>query len=147
MHVDEESKAEEVESEDQRYVRKINTLTRRFAFSIFTVVVIMFSSMESVQSFSPKVGSTEHNFLLLMLATPVQFWAGWGFYRGTWTGIMHGYSDMNTLIAIGTSFAYFYSVFATVFPGFFLGMEQEVSVYFDSSVMIIALVLMGQFLE
>ena len=147
LHVDEESKVEEVESEDQRYVRKITTLTRRFAFSIFTVVVIMFSGMESVQSFSPKVGSTEHNLLLLMLATPVQFWAGWGFYRGTWTGIMHGYSDMNTLITIGTSFAYFYSAFVTVFPGFFLGIKQEVSVYFDSSVMIIALVLMGQLLE
>ena len=50
---------------------------------------------------------------------------------------------MNTLIAVGTSAAYFYSVFLTVLPGIF----ESVDVYFDSSVMIIALVLMGRWLE
>ena len=147
LHVDENSKAEEFKTEDQRHLSETNILTRRFAFSAFLAVVIMFSGMEPVRSFLPMVGSAEHNLLLLILATPVQFWAGWMFYRGTWAGIVHGYSDMNTLITVGTSTAYFYSAFATVFPGFFLGIGQEVSVYFDSSVMIIALVLMGRLLE
>jgi len=147
LNADEESKAEEVETEDKRNIFEINILKRRFALSIFLAVVMMFSGTELLQSFFPKMGSSEHNFLLLMLATPVQFWAGWGFYRGTWAGIIHGYSDMNTLISVGTSFAYFYSAFVTVFPNFLLNLGQEVAVYFDSSVMIISLVLMGRLLE
>lgn len=143
----EESKAEQVETEDQRHVREINILKRRFAFSAFVAVVIMLSGVLPDESLFPAVGSIKHNILLFMLATPVQFWAGWTFYRGTLAGIRHGYSDMNTLIAVGTSAAYFYSAFATLFPGVLLGMGQEVSVYFDSSVMIIALVLMGRLLE
>jgi Cu+-exporting ATPase len=138
-----ESKAEEVESEDQRHASEIDNLKRRFTFSALVAIAIMFSGMEWVQSFLPGPGSSEHNLLLLILATPVQFWAGLVFYRGAWTGIRHGYSDMNTLIAVGTSAAYFYSVFLTVLPGIF----ESVDVYFDSSVMIIALVLMGRLLE
>ena len=103
--------------------------------------------MDLVQGFLPRIDSTEHNLLLLMLATPVQFWAGSGFYRGTWIGIKHGYSDMNTLIAIGTSAAYFYSAFVTLVPNFSLDITQEMPVYLDSSVMIITLVLMGRLLE
>ena len=147
LHVDEESKVEEVETEDRRYVREISFLTKRFAFSIFLTAFIIFGDMEFGQNFFPRISSTGHNLLLLMLATPVQFWAGWVFYRGAWAGITHGYSDMNTLIAVGTSFAYFYSAFITVFPSLSLDTNQEVSIYFDSSAMIITLVLMGRLLE
>jgi len=56
-------------------------------------------------------------YLLWALATPVQFWAGWRFYRGTWGALRHKTADMNTLIAVGTSAAYFYSMVAVLFPG------------------------------
>jgi len=55
-------------------------------------------------------------YLLWALATPVQFWAGWRFYRGMWGALRHWTADMNTLIAVGTSAAYVYSVLAVLIP-------------------------------
>lgn len=96
-------------------------------------------------------------FVMLALATPIQFWAGRQFYRGAWAALRHRTSDMNTLIAVGTSAAYLYSAALTFFPslaggahaghgGLFTG-GIEATVYFDSSVMIIGLILLGRFLE
>ncbi|MFC1918990.1 heavy metal translocating P-type ATPase [Chloroflexota bacterium] len=90
-------------------------------------------------------------YLLWALATPVQFWAGWRFYRGAWGALRHKTADMNTLIAVGTSAAYFYSVAAVfsyeLFPNLFSGVATELGLYFDTSAMIIALILLGRFLE
>jgi len=88
----------------------------------------------------------------LALATPVQFWAGWPFYAGMWRAFRHGTADMNTLIAVGTSAAYFYSVAAIVFPEFFraagLGVgEAGLPLYFDTAAAIITLILLGRLLE
>jgi len=83
------------------------------------------------------------NYLLFVLATPVQFFCGWQFYRGALNGFRHGYADMNTLIAVGTSSAYFYSICATFFPAW-VGIPE---VYYDTSVMIITLVLLGRWME
>jgi P-type Cu+ transporter len=86
-------------------------------------------------------------YLLWALATPVQFWAGWRFYRGAWGALKHRTADMNTLIATGTSAAYFYSALAVVRPQLFSGAEVDLGLYFDTSAMIIALILLGRFLE
>ncbi len=86
-------------------------------------------------------------YVLWLLATPVQFWAGWQFYRGAWGALRHRTADMNTLIAVGTSAAYFYSVAVAVAPQAFSGVMAMPEVYFDTSSMIIALVLLGRFLE
>jgi len=86
-------------------------------------------------------------YLLWALATPVQFWAGWRFYRGAWGALRHRTADMNTLIAVGTSAAYFYSVVAVLFPGLFVAGGLEPHVYFDTASVIIALILLGRFLE
>ncbi len=86
-------------------------------------------------------------YLLWALATPVQFWAGWRFYRGTWGALRHRTADMNTLIAVGTSAAYFYSMLAILFPTFFISGGLEPNLYFDTSAMIITLILLGRFLE
>ena len=58
---------------------------------------------------------------MFVLATPVQFWAGRQFYRGAWAALRHRTTDMNTLIAVGTSVAYLYSAAVTFFPGAFEG--------------------------
>ena len=84
------------------------------------------------------------DFVLLALATPVQFWAGWRFYAGTWGALRHGRANMNTLVAVGTSAAYLYSAAATLAPWLFGGMAE---VYFDTSALIITLVLLGKLLE
>jgi len=86
-------------------------------------------------------------FVLWALATPVQFWAGWRYYRGMWGALKHRTADMNTLIAVGTSAAYFYSVVAVLFPGLFAAEALERNVYFDTSAMIITLITLGKFLE
>ena len=88
--------------------------------------------------------------VMFVLATPVQFWAGWQFYRGAWAALRHHTSDMNTLIAVGTSVAYLYSAAVTFFPGAFedaAGAGVEAAVYYDSAVIIIGLILLGRYLE
>ena len=86
-------------------------------------------------------------YVLWALATPVQFWAGLRFYRGMWGALRHRTADMNTLIAVGTSAAYFYSVVAVLFPGLFTAAGVEPHLYFDTSALIIALILLGRYLE
>jgi len=88
--------------------------------------------------------------IMFILATPVQVWAGAQFYKGAWAALRHGTSDMNTLIAVGTTVAYLYSTAVTFFPGAFEGAKSvgfEAAVYFDSAVIIIGLILLGRFLE
>lgn len=86
-------------------------------------------------------------YLLLVLATPVQFWAGWRFYRGAWGALRHGATDMNTLVALGTSAAYLYSVFVTFFPSTLEQSGLPSATYFDTSAVIITLILFGKYLE
>ncbi|MCL0029275.1 copper-translocating P-type ATPase [Dehalococcoidia bacterium] len=87
------------------------------------------------------------SYLLLSLATPVQFWAGRHFYVSAWGAAKRHTSNMNTLIVVGTSVAYFYSAAATLFgaTSFFEGWGTDT--YFDTSTAIIGLVLLGRFLE
>jgi len=86
--------------------------------------------------------------ILWLLATPVQFWAGWQFYRGAFSAARHKTTDMNTLIAVGSSAAYFYSVALILFPGFFQGTAGAAPMlYFDTSSVIITLILFGRLLE
>ena len=83
------------------------------------------------------------NYVMLALATPLQFWIGWRFYRGLWDGIKARASNMDTLIAIGTTVAYFYSAVVTLVPGYF----PFESVYFETAAIIITLILIGKLLE
>ncbi|MEJ2679000.1 MAG: copper-translocating P-type ATPase, partial [Gemmatimonadota bacterium] len=86
-------------------------------------------------------------WLLLVVTTPVVFWAGRQFYRGAWSGFLHRSADMNTLIAVGTGSAYLFSVLATVAPGLFQAAGLPANVYYDAVIMIIALILLGKMLE
>jgi Cu+-exporting ATPase len=96
----------------------------------------------------PWIPSFLGNFYVLwILATPVQFWIGWQFYKGAWGAFKHRNADMNTLIAVGTSAAYLYSVVATLFPSFFEAGGIKPEVYFDTSALIIVLIIMGRLLE
>ena len=128
-------------------VEEFSSLFRRFIFSSSIAFLILVSGIGSAQSLLQEISIIDPNYLLLLLATPVQFWGGWPFYRRAWDGLRHRYADMNTLIVIGTSAAYLYSLLITVYPNFFLGIGQKALVYFDSSVLIITLVLMGRLLE
>ena len=87
------------------------------------------------------------DYLLLAMATPVQFWAGAQFYAGAWGALKHGVSTMNTLIAVGTSVAYFYSAGVTLFHDAPLFAEYEAATFFETSTAIIGLVLVGRYVE
>ncbi|MBI2662828.1 copper-translocating P-type ATPase [Candidatus Woesearchaeota archaeon] len=77
-------------------------------------------------------------FIIWMLSTPVQFYIGSSFYSGAWAALKNKTSNMDTLIALGTSAAYFYSVYALFFGG-----EQ----YFEAAAVLITLVILGKYLE
>jgi len=85
------------------------------------------------------------NYVLFLLATPVQFIAGYRFYVGAWKALKNRSANMDTLIAVGTSAAYFYSVAVTFFPAQFS--FEGTSTYYDSSALIVTLILLGKYLE
>jgi len=84
-----------------------------------------------------------NNVWLFLFATPVQFIAGWRYYKGTLDAIKNRAANMDTLIATGTTSAWLYSTMVTFFPSVFPNSE----VYFDTAALIIALVLVGKLLE
>ena len=86
-------------------------------------------------------------FIQFLFATPIQFWAGRQFYVGFWKALKHKTSDMNTLIAVGTSAAYLYSLVVTFVPHWIMVKGLMVDVYYDTSAAIIVLILLGRFLE
>lgn len=82
------------------------------------------------------------NLVLFLLATPVQFIAGWRYYKGAFDALRHKSANMDTLIAVGTSAAWIYSTLVTFMPTSFIG-----DTYFDTSVFVITFVLVGKYLE
>ncbi|MDP3732936.1 MAG: heavy metal translocating P-type ATPase, partial [Candidatus Daviesbacteria bacterium] len=86
-------------------------------------------------------------WMQLILAIPVQFWAGWGFYQATIPALKHRTANMDTLVTIGTSVAFGYSTFVTIFPQIIRQAGIEPAPYFDVSTIIIGLILLGRFLE
>ncbi len=96
----------------------------------------------------PFIPAWLHNFgLQLVLTAPVQFWCGKSFYLGAWKALKRRVATMDTLIALGTSAAYFYSVFVTFFPGFFTAQGLTPSVYYEVAASVVALILLGKTLE
>jgi len=132
------AEAETLEDVTTASRREIKNIRNRFIVAAILAAAIM--ALMWTPAFAGKP------YLLWALATPVQFWAGWRFYRGAWGALRHGTADMNTLIAVGTSAAYFYSVVAVISPGLFAA-GGEVHLYFDTSAMIVTLILLGRFLE
>lgn len=118
-------------------------LQQKLLVSTVLAVLVMLGSMPHMVH----LPWLSHPLVLLALATPVQFWCGWQFYRGAWAAARHGSSDMNTLIAVGTSAAYGYSLGAILVPDFFASAGQAPQLYFESSAMIVALILLGRLLE
>ena len=128
--------------------KELKKLKMHVAVSIALTIPIIFLSlphMFPVQfgNLLPMDMMLINSYIMLALATPVQFWVGWRFYRGLWDGIKAKASNMDTLIAIGTSAAYLYSATVTLIPDFF----PFKSVYFETAAVIITLILVGRLLE
>ncbi len=117
-------------------------------FKLKLVVSIVCSSLLMIISMVPFVPDWLHNkWLLLALATPVQFWVGARYYRSAWMALKNSSANMDTLIALGTSVAYFYSVFVVLFESMLQRAGIPPYVYFEASSTIITFIFLGKFLE
>ncbi len=128
--------------------KELKKLKMHVAISIaLTIPIIILSLPHMVPQLGGHILPMEMmgytNYIIMALATPIQFWIGLRFYRGFWDGIKAKASNMDTLIAIGTSAAYMYSAVVTIVPGYF----PFTSVYFETAAIIITLILTGRLLE
>src|ERR671910_3364246 len=127
--------------------RELRKLKKHVAISIALTIPIVILTLphmfpSQLEDLIPLPMETS-NYVMLALATPIQLWIGWRFYKGMWDGIKAKASNMDTLIALGTSAAYVYSAAVTVAPGYF----PFASVYFETAAIIITLILVGRLLE
>jgi len=138
------------EAEASYAERHMADLRRRLLVAgILTAPLLLGLARMTVAPFLPALLTDP--WFQLALATPVQFYAGAPFYRGAINALRHRTTDMNTLVAVGTTAAFGYSVAAILFPGFFaaagLATGDTLPLYFDTAAAIITLILLGRFLE
>jgi len=131
---------------------ELESMNRRFWISALLTAPLLFLAMgEMMSGYSQLRLAHAKNWIELGLATPVVLWGGWPFFTRFWDSLRYRSPNMFTLIAMGTSTAYVYSVVATMIPGIFplsfRSHSGEVSVYFESAAVITTLVLLGQVLE
>ena len=113
----------------------------------FVLSIIIFAGTMQMEWFSFLPEWMHNGYFLWALASVVQFWVGWQFYTTAWSALRHGTTTMNTLVAMGSSAAYIYSVVGVLFPGLFEHQGMSVPMYFDSAAFIITLILLGRLLE
>ena len=130
-------------ADDARRDRESATLLRQSITSILIALGIM------VAMFVPqtRVPMETINWIALVPATVIQAVAGGRFYRAAWRALRHGTANMDTLIAVGTTAAWSYSVGVTLFPDVIHEAGLHPETYFDASTIIIGLVLLGRWLE
>jgi Cu+-exporting ATPase len=148
-----ESRTVSAEEEDNPELRD---MTRRFWFSAALSLPILFIAMGAmipgIHGWLASLASARAlGIVELLLATPVVLWGGWPFFVRGYQSIIHRSPNMFTLIALGVSVAYAYSLVAALFPGVFPDAFRdnagEVGVYFEAAAVIVTLVLLGQVLE
>ncbi|WP_427161613.1 heavy metal translocating P-type ATPase [Aliinostoc sp. HNIBRCY26] len=138
------------DDEEKRYrQQESRDLQRKLTVGGIISAVLVIGSLPMMTGLNlPLIPSWLHNpWLQLVLTTPVQFWCGYSFYINTWKAGKNHTATMDTLIALGTSAAYFYSLFATLFPGFFIAQGLTPDVYYETATVVITLILLGRLLE
>jgi len=147
--VETEKGEDAVEKEQREREAAYRTLKKKViagALLAIPIFVLMQWDRLGLSRFLPL--SRQANFILqLLIETPVQFWIGWQFYTGAVSAARHRTTNMNTLIAVGTSAAYLYSVVATFFPSVFALKGYSPEVYFDTAATIVVLILLGRLFE
>ncbi len=139
---------EEIESEDDERIGKkkeLNDLRVRVITSLGLGFLVLWGSFPALIDTAPAF--LRNFWVQLILATPVQFWAGWVFYRAAVPALRHRTANMDTLVVIGTTVAYGYSVFVTVFPQLVQRAGIEPMPYFDVATIVVGLILLGRYFE
>lgn len=117
----------------------------KLTVGIILSIVIVLGSYPSWFSWVPSFLTDP--FILFLLTVPVQFWVGSEFYSGLWLVVRYRRADMNTLIAVGTLAAFGFSLVATFWPRIFTAGGLPPDLYYDTSAVIITLILIGNYLE
>jgi Cu+-exporting ATPase len=136
--------------------KELKSMKQRVAVALSGVMIL--AALRVVATLSLAAGATlvtwapipslpwfTWGYWLFLLTTPVQFIGGWSFYKGAYVALKAHRANMDVLIALGTSTAYFFSVFVLFFPGVLP--VQSNDVYFEVAAVIIAFVLLGKFME
>ena len=130
---------------------EIRYYRRRYIFAVTAGLLLFLGSFHPLPWIPWLQNWAYYPWLLWALATPVQFWAGWPFYRSGLAALRHGAANMHTLIALGSSVAYGYSAAVTILGTFAPAVLAAGGIggglYFDTAALIIGLILLGRYLE
>ncbi|MBR5205431.1 MAG: heavy metal translocating P-type ATPase [Bacteroidaceae bacterium] len=135
-----DSQDEAVDEAEKAHLARYDSLKKRTHWAIALALPIMVLSMGWMHVHWV-------NYVVWLLATPVVFGLGRGFFISAWKQLKHGACNMDTLVALSTGIAYVFSVFNLFFPSFWLSRGIEPHVYFEASSVIIAFILLGRLLE
>ncbi|MFA4901395.1 MAG: heavy metal translocating P-type ATPase [Desulfobaccales bacterium] len=125
---------------------EVKEFRRRFLLALLLSLPVWLFMVPGVMA---AIGLSHHTmaFILLIFATPVMFYSGAPFFAGAVNAARHLSTNMDTLVALGTSAAYFYSAWVTFFPESVAAAGHDPAVYYDTAVMIITFILLGRWLE
>lgn len=130
---------EDLKALEKAKLKAYEELKRVFILSISLTIIMFYFA------FFPIDNMQNNQYIMFILATVVQFYAGGRFYTLAYKSVSNNNYDMNVLVALGTSAAYFYSVFVVFFPSLFP--ENLRFLYFDGAAVIISFILLGRLLE
>ncbi|MCC5617621.1 heavy metal translocating P-type ATPase [Nostoc sp. CHAB 5836] len=139
----------EDDAEKKHRLRESRDLMRKVTVGGIISIVLLIGSLPMMTGLHlPFIPVWLHNpWVQLILTTPVQFWCGYSFYINGWKALKRHAATMDTLIALGTSAAYFYSLFPTLFPSFFINQGLTPDVYYETAAVVITLILLGRLFE
>ncbi len=125
--------------------KELKDLQIKTTVSLILAGLVVWGSFPGLVNTAPDILKNMLNHFLL--ASIVQFWGAYDFYKATISSLRHRIANMDTLVVIGTTVAYLYSTAVVFYPGFFERLNLKVEPYFDVSTVIISLILLGRFLE
>jgi len=130
---------EDTQALEEEQIKNFNELKKLF-FTSITITISIF-----ILAFSSILDKPLNTYIIFVLASIIQFYCGARFYKLAYKAVVNKNYDMNVLVALGTSAAYFYSSFVVFFPSLFP--ENLRFMYFDGAAVIISFVILGRFLE
>ncbi|WP_298615914.1 cation-translocating P-type ATPase [uncultured Thermosynechococcus sp.] len=131
-------------AEEFAYRAELRRLKRRLLFAGSATLLLLLGNLPMMTG-GPVPPWLHHPGVQLLLTAPIQFWSGESFYQGAWRALRYRTATMDTLVALGTSVAFFYSLLVTLFPQAFH--DYSPAVYYEVSAVVITLILLGRLLE
>ena len=138
---------DEQAARDRAQIEEFNDLRSKAIVSGVAGAIAMIASMTTMRSMTSGIQGRVVAYGLMFVTIAIMGWAGRRFYRGAWSSLRHRSADMNTLVAVGTSAAFTYSVVATVAPSFFVTRGMMPDIYYEAVIIIIAFILTGKAFE